>query len=60
LAPISKALIREVQPCKWSPKEKLTTKEAMKKLEKIEKSNSKNDKLLWFGLGVLIGINLFD
>jgi len=38
------------------PKEKLTTKEVM------EKTNHKksNDKLLWFGLGALIGINLFD
>ena len=42
------------------PKEKLTRKEVIKKLEKIEKSNSKNDKLLWFGLGVLIGVNLFN
>ena len=43
-------------------KEKLTTKEVMKKLEQIEKTNHEksNDKLLWFGLGALIGINLFD
>ena len=42
------------------PKENITTKKVMKKLDKIEKLNSKNDKLLWFGLGALIGINLFD
>ena len=32
----------------------------MKKLKTIEKLNSKNDKLLWFGLGALIGVNLFN
>jgi len=44
------------------PKEKLTTKEVMKKLNKLEKSSCKNqnDKLLWFGLGALMGTNLFN
>lgn len=43
------------------PKENLSTKELIEQLETLEKKEkSNNDKLLWFGLGALIGINLFD
>ena len=39
----------------------LTTEEIVEKLEQLEKKEkSSSDKLLWFGLGALIGINLLD